>query len=282
MSEYSKVGLINSGGGLGNQLFQICTLYAFAISANKTPVLLTDYNETYRRKFTEYMTSLFQSFTMSTSNKEVQEMFTKGKRPIHYKETNFWYNQIPNDSNLIQGYFQSYKYFSTYLPQLRELFYNNTKYIADKMVHKWNITNPNESCMCHIRRGDYIGQFSDIYEYNGEEYYRRALSIAVDKQTHIKTLFVFTDDFTFVKKWDIWKTCGLQVIFVEEQDALETFIAMTMCGNFIVTNSSLSLTASLLSLHQDGVKIASSKWFKPSSYVQAKLEDLYPEDYIII
>ena len=279
---YTKVCLINNGGGLGNQIFQICTLYAFAINNDKIPVLLSDYGETYRKRFTEYMDSLFQSFSISVSYKEVQDMYVKGVRPIHYKEQNFWYDSIPKDSNMIQGYFQSYKYFKTCLPQLRDLFYNNTKVIRDKMIHKWNITNPNESCMCHIRRGDYLGQFSTIYEYNGEEYYKQALSTLSEKSPQVNKVFVFTDDFVCVKLWDVWKTCGLEVIFVEEPEALQTFVAMMQCGHFIVTNSSLSLTASLLSQYQDGVKIASSKWFKPGTHVQAKLEDLYPEEYIIM
>lgn len=282
MCEYNKVCLINNGGGLGNQLFQICTLYAFAIENNKVPLLLIDYNETYRKRFTEYMGSLFQSFCTSISYIEVQDMFSKRTQPIHYKESNFWHNNIPSQSNLIQGYFQSYKYFKDYLPHLRQLFSNNIQDISQKMITKWNMNNPCTSCMCHVRRGDYIGQFSDIYEYNGEEYYERALTTLVSKQPNIQTLFVFTDDFSCVKKWNVWKNCGLQVVFVEEPDALETFVAMIQCGHFIITNSSLSLTASLLSQHQNGVKIASSKWFKSASSVQAKLEDLYPEDYTII
>lgn len=282
MSEYNKVCLVNSGGGLGNQLFQICTLYAFALQIGKTPVLLADYNETYRKRFTDYIDSIFQSFSTSVSYIEVQDMFSKRIQPIHYKESNFWYNTIPTNANLIQGYFQSYKYFKESLPQLRQLFHYNTTSIREKLIDKWSITNPYDSCMCHVRRGDYVGQFSDIYEYNGEEYYDSALTMLLSKQTNVQTLFVFTDDFKCVKNWNVWKKFTLKIIFVEEPEALETFIAMLQCGNFIVTNSSLSLAASLLSQYQNGVKMASSKWFKPASHVQAKLEDLYPEDYIII
>ena len=60
--------LLNSGGGLGNQLFQVCTIYSYSKDNNAIPVLLTDYSETYRYNILYYKDTLLQTFLFSSSN----------------------------------------------------------------------------------------------------------------------------------------------------------------------------------------------------------------------
>ena len=143
------------------------------------------------------------------------------------------------------------------------------------MIQKWFHSISNNTCMVHIRRGDYTTQYKDIYYTVDEDYIQKALQ-SIQNSNELD-ICVFTDDFEYVKQWNVWK--NYKTTFIEEDDALNTFVCMMECKHHIISNSSLSLSAALLSLNQN-IKIAPSKWFK--NYVNYKVEDLYPENYILI
>ena len=260
--------LLNSGGGLGNQLFQVCTIYSYSKDNNAIPVLLTDYSETYRYNILYYKDTLLQTFLFSSSNnyRQCNNLWS---------EPNFYFNEIQPGFTKIKGYFQSYKYFNNRLPELRNIFHFNLKDIRKNMIQKWFHSISNNTCMVHIRRGDYTTQYKDIYYTVDEDYIQKALQ-SIQNSNELD-ICVFTDDFEYVKQWNVWK--NYKTTFIEEDDALNTFVCMMECKHHIISNSSLSLSAALLSLNQN-IKIAPSKWFK--NYVQFKLEDLYPSNYILI
>ena len=260
--------LLNSGGGLGNQIFQVCTIYSYAKNNNGIPVLLTDYPETYRYNITHYKDTIFNSFIFSSS-------YNYQNCNILWSEPNFYYDEIKQGYNKLKGYFQSYKYFNNRLPELRDLFYNNLNSIRNNMVNKWFKSLSDNTCMIHIRRGDYTTQFKDIYHTVDEDYVIQALQHISNIEKY--DLCIFSDDFNHVKTWEIWNK--YKTHFIEENDALNTFVCMLECKHHIISNSSLSLTASLLSKNQN-YKIAPKTWFK--NHVISKLEDLYPTNYILI
>jgi hypothetical protein len=270
--------LDNSGGGLGNQIFQVCTLYSYSKANNSIPILLTDYGETYRHNISHYKDTLFNYFTFSTKS-----LYTQCNNS--WKEPSFTYTSIPEGYNKLKGYFQSFKYFESVINELRLLFNYNTKNIRENMVNKWFNNISKNNCMIHIRRGDYTTQYKDIYHVVDEEYIEKSIQRLLESLDNKSIdLCLFTDDFKYVKTWNLWNkytnsNSTIKVHFIEEEDALNTFVCMLECKHHIISNSSLSLSASLLSINQN-IKIAPNKWFK--NFVVAKLEDLYPQNYILI
>ncbi len=262
-----NVYLSNSGGGLGNQIFQVCTLFGYAKEYNNNPILLSNYGETYRHNIIVYKNNIFKSFQFDIIN--------NSDRPTLWKEPNFYFDNIPEGFNFIKGYFQSFKYFDKYIISLRNMFYDNLTEIREEMIKKWFTSLSNDTIMIHIRLGDYVTKYNDIYYTVDENYVKEALNKI--KNVEHMNLCVFSDDFPIVKNWSIWNNYNTH--FIEEENALHTFVCMLECKHHIISNSSLSLSATLLSKNQY-YKIAPKKWFKNN--IITKLEDLYPSNYILI
>ena len=135
-------------GGLGNQLFQIANGYSLSRVYNKELVLNPKTNDgidsnTYRNNFND----LFSNFK-------------KEKIPVNsviFRENGFNYKKIPDLSGynniILNGYFQSEKYFINHKEEIKNLFlslFDNIK------IYKNNECFGNNTISLHIRRTDYL------------------------------------------------------------------------------------------------------------------------------
>lgn len=99
-----------------------------------------------------------------------------------YNEPHYHYAPIPARDNLvINGYFQSLRYFEDYQEEIMELF------ALRQVIYPG-------TCAVHIRRGDYI-QFSKQFNLLSSEYYQNAMSeMGADLEYHF-----FSDDIEYCK-----------------------------------------------------------------------------------
>ena len=161
-------------GGLGNQLFQIFTLIAYSINNNKflLPEKLRDGDQRHT-----YWNNLLINLQKYISD-------TKLIKCYEYNELNFHYNQIPfTDNNLVlNGYFQSYKYFDSQWEQIFNIVGINELINQTKTKYN-NYFNKNYVISMHFRLGDYVNK-QDCHPVLDYEYYKKSIDLIIN-QTNI-------------------------------------------------------------------------------------------------
>jgi hypothetical protein len=282
------------GGGLGNLLFQHTILYALGKKYNCLIYFYKDYNDPKRPNIVTY-SRLFQHIQF-INEPEASELLNNNTS-IRYNEPNFYYNDFNFDMNtldvvIIQGYFQSYKYWLPYLSEVRSILQNNETELYNKMQlkyynlccndyndcnHHYDNISKFETVCCHIRHGDYIdyGTYFNILE---EAYYNNALEHFNDKYK----ILVFSEDIEKIKGWNLWTKYNVH--FVDEPDVLSTLFLMSLCDHFIIANSSLSTYAYYLNKNflSDTQKIiAPLEWFGESG-PKYNIYDIVPKNSILI
>lgn len=173
------------------------------------------------------------------------------------------YEEIPfkeewrNINIVIDGYRQSELYFKDYLIQIREI-----------MLFDCSVKN-RRTVALHVRRGDYVKLSSKhpcvTYEYICESAH------FINGIMPLRPMFiVFSDDIDwcknnligFNKLFDPILNAD-SVLFSEGKSDSEDFLLMLGCANFIISNSTFSLIAAILSDSQNKICISPSKenWF---------------------
>jgi hypothetical protein len=251
------------GGGLGNILFQYFFGYAMNKKYNCPIYYKINYNY-WRGDINKYKIFKHLNF-LDFSEDEISNLKT-------YNETNLIYNEINFNTNynyIINGHYQSYKYFIHLIDDIKQELFSQIPEIYNEMLLKYiKISNYKETCLIHIRRGDYL-VFSNIHPLCSDEYYIKAIC-EINKKKNIKYL-IFSDDINYIKYWPIIKL--LDYYIVEEVDPEKTILLMSFCDNFIIANSSMSLVAYYLRNNKDAKLIAPSKWFQTGT-ITYKIDDL--------
>ena len=158
-------------GGLGNQLFQIATAYAYSIKNKKK--LIFKYSDNLYNSYNLERKSFWNTLFSNKLNVLNINEFDNIKFLKYNEKKNYNYNDLPNvnDNNiLLFGYFQSFKYLEnekTTRNFLRHLVYSSKTY----MYNVYNLYNSiklyftkiiNRECLdddivsMHFRRTDYI------------------------------------------------------------------------------------------------------------------------------
>jgi len=266
-------------GGLGNQLFQIFTMISYSLRENcnfKLP-----YFSFCKRKNTYWDTLLINLKDNIIDYTNVQV----NKRHL---ETDFIYNDLePLDTNsnlLLNGYFQSYKYFVNNYETICELIQ------LDKMKNKvmpiYNnlINNTNTTISIHFRLGDYkeIQDFHPILTY---EYYYKALKYLVKNNENYNVLYFCEQPDKDVVEFIIFR---LKKQFVNINFILCPFdiedwkqmLLMSLCNNHIIANSTFSWWGAYFNNREKKVCYPSI-WFG-KKLQHHNLKDLFPSDWIEI
>lgn len=251
-------------GGLGNLLFQHNAAYALAKESG-LELSAPGYYPEWRPQLHEY-SNLFKhvnilgtkldsvkhpQFDLDPDYFRLQIAIRLSGQNAVYKEPCFKYAPIPKYARIIQGYFQSWKYFDKYRTEIRDLLKNNELELWEKQKAKFN-----GGVCVHIRwggDGSYPHLFG-IYPQCTVDYYRQAM----DKFKGSKFL-VFCEEPHLVKDLDIWE--GKDVEIIDEPHPLATLFLMSCCDHFIIANSSLSLMAYYLREVDDATVTAPTQWF---------------------
>lgn len=181
----------NLKGGLGNQLFQIA---AAAAHASRMDVewginYNLDHNLMQGNTAHKYRNTLYKNIAPVNHPKYYQ-----------YDEPHFHYTKLPNKKNmLINGYFQSEKYFADKKELIRSIFEfpNTVVDKIDKVLEK--IRNEKKTPITvHIRRGDYQAN-PTIHTLQSVDYYKKAMNFFRGRYPNA-TFILCTDDIDTVTK----------------------------------------------------------------------------------
>jgi hypothetical protein len=251
-------------GGLGNQLFQIATAYAYA-RKNDCILTLTQKVEGGRPHYYNTYLSNFKSYIGSPSNGSL------------WNEPAFHYVPIPSEKNRLRGYFQSSKYFNDCSGEIRNLFdppalvkqLVQTRY-AEFLTEEWKATG----IVVHVRRGDYFAP--EKVPYHGildGPYYERAIARAREAHGGATELLVFSDDLDWCRAQPAF--AGAR--YVDEKTDYMALYLMSQFRQYVISNSSFSWWAVWLG-EPARVVIAPDRWFGPRG--PQDWQDIYEPDWI--
>jgi hypothetical protein len=241
-------------GGLGNQMFQIAAAYSLALDNSDDCVFFLN-NKVIKqgRPAITYKNNVFRKI------KEIPD----GVMKYTYTEPGINYNPIPyRKDSIINGYFQSEKYFINHKYEIIELFKDEETINNIKSFHTFD-----NSVSVHVRRGDYLGE-SDCKPLP-LDYYIEALKY-LDSRVIVDRIYVFSDDIP----WCIANFDDRRVRITHKAD-YEDLYFMSLCDFNIMSNSSFSWWGS--ELGNARIIIAPSKWDH-----QGKMKDVYKSNWILI
>jgi hypothetical protein len=176
------------------------------------------------------------------------------------KQKRFMYDEIiiknMNKKYIISGYYQSYKYFNNEIDIYKQFLFDNIPNIIEEMVAKYNILkNGKTTVLIHFRLGDYVNA-QQYFPVQTHEYYKQAISNFGNDYRYL----IFSDNLELVREYDYVKDLPDKV-FIEEKDIEKTFVLMSLCDNFIISNSSFSLSAYYFRNVKQARIVAPLKWF---------------------
>tara|TARA_R110002020_G_scaffold381800_1_gene592701 strand:- start:7898 stop:8692 length:795 start_codon:yes stop_codon:yes gene_type:complete len=258
----------NLKGGLGNMLFQIATAKSLSIDNDTEcsfPNLYNhlkylNYDNTHNPKLNysiEYLDLL------GHLRNDIPGKIKKVIYPFNYVET----PKIVGDV-LIDGFFQSEKYFIHNRKEILKLF--NFSTIHNNTLKKYNDILNKKTTSIHVRRGDYI-KFPNHHITQPIEYYNKSIELLKNKTD---LFIVFSDDI-------MWCKNNLKIknsIYIEnEKDYIELYL-MSLCKHNIICNSSFSWWAAWLNKNKNKIIIGPKKWF--GSSINYNSDDIIPKNWI--
>jgi hypothetical protein len=233
-------------------MFQIAASHALAIDNNDRCVFPMSVEGATPNPFERlfYANTILRNITYGYDFTSIKKI---------YSEPGFHYNKIPYEQNLmLDGYFQSEKYFSHRRKEILALF-SITDYVEErlKIYEDSGIVGSDEFVAVHIRRGDYVG-LSDAHKNLAEssDYYSTAFKRFSDK----KKVF-FSDDIEWCRRY-----FGSDNVFIpgSEADVVEMFL-FSRIKNKIIANSSFSWWGAWLGDNSSTVTVAPKTWFGPGN-----------------
>lgn len=271
-------------GGLGNQLFQYAAAKSLANKINTE--LVVDIRDLTKYKLHKYgafnrlnINIKFLSKLQVQWSKLLLKIYKKLKLKKIYLEDGLNFNpdffSIKNNTYL-EGYFQSEKYFSSMVNDLRDEF--KPRYpLSDKNLDFLNKINNSNGVALHVRRGDYVSDLNtlNIHGVCCQDYYHSAINLVIEKISN-PFFYIFSDEVDWVKK-NI--SLPNEVEFVTgniENPEIDLFL-MQNCKHFILANSSFSWWGAWLSENEKKLVIVPTPWFDSNIY---NSQDICPPEWI--
>jgi Glycosyl transferase family 11 len=272
--------IIQTEGGLGNQMFQYALGMAFAEKGILVKMDISRFEEQFGHNGYE-LERVFGMNAMycSATERELVKRISKVKHLLFktpYKEKNEWQWQYHHEvlklqSGFLKGYWQSWKYFAAAELQVKQTFRfpalqdEQNKATEQKMVS----TN---SVSIHIRRGDYLN--SNVNCSLPVSYYHEAIAF-INKNISNPFYFVFSDDIDWAKE----NIQEQQVEFIgwnKGDNSYADMQLMSLCKHNIIANSSFSWWGAWLNKNANKTVIAPTPWM-PS---HTKGKDIIPDNWI--
>lgn len=248
--KYKKV-ILNIKGGLGNQIFQIIAALNYCKKNNiynlyiNIPNLI---NYKVIRKL-DIDLKLFE-FSININLIKKRNIFLSKNFIYFFKYFNNMIIKIINEKSILKfdnsriiildGYFQTKQNllledslidFSLQFDRVYSIYISS-------ILFKLNIDFDNDYGL-HIRGSDFL-EHKELVNNN---------PLKLLNKLSIKKLFIFTDDKTYAIS--LLKDLDLDIIFITDYNLtdIQEFTLITKFKNMIITNSTFSLTASILNLH---------------------------------
>ena len=254
----------NLKGGLGNIMFQIATTYALAMDNSDECVFYRHEGNQHGNPSVENENGILSRVNFTT---------TEGFSPkFLYTEPHFHYNKVPYANNLLlDGYFQSERYFSHRRKDIISLF-SPTEEMNEYLTSKYSHLFANETIGVHVRRGDYLN-LPNHHPACDKNYYEKALSLFTNEKEY--DIIMFSDDMKWCKD-----NFDSSFNFIDGESPAIDMLLMSRCSHNIIANSSFSWWGAWLNESKHKRIVAPIKWFGDS--VKHNTKDLISQQWNLI
>jgi hypothetical protein len=231
-----------------------------------------------------YWDSFFVSLSSSLDQLNVNKF-------INYREKNHSYEKINvgeienNNSIILDGYFQSYKYFEEHQEVISSLIGINgyKRHIIDNLEF---VSNKN-SVSLHFRIGDYK-YYPNHHPILDLDYYRKSLhfvSKSLDEKELVINCFYEEEDVSQVSIMiQLLQTEFETMKFVKVSTTIpdwKQLLIMSLCDHNIIANSTFSLWGSMLNTNQHKIVCYPSVWFGKELQHNVT-DDMFPNSWMKI
>jgi hypothetical protein len=158
--------------------------------------------------------------------------------------------------NILEGYFQSTRYFNSHIREIRDeiLFNSELDANSELIIKEFGV----ESCIAvHIRGSDYLN-FKDYFTQLTIKYFSEAIDILQLKLGQFP-IIVFTDDLDFAKS--LVPNADKYITKTDIGCPVQNLLVMSQAAGFIGSNSTYSWWAAFLLNNQNNI-VFPSPWFK--------------------
>lgn len=283
-------------GGLGNQMFQFAAGRALALRHGRQYRIDPSYYDMYRQNRVYELGDVFK-FSFDIAAPSDIKAVLGIKRLLHqHPVLRRIYRRLPGTGNwivephyhfwpellqirhscLLEGDWQSPRYFTDFAEQIRDCFQFKTDSFKDSETLQ-TLQNCN-SVALHLRRADYVSNAHTL-SWHGvceADYYLAAIRHIRSRVTDAR-FFVFSDDHGAAREV-LAPESGL--VFVDNlQSGKNHFDMMLMssCKHNIIANSTFSWWAAWLNRHRDKIVVAPQRWFATTKLSD---RDLIPQNWI--
>jgi hypothetical protein len=254
-------------GGIGNQLFQVAHGISFSEHHNRKAIFIKcpEWFGNTRREWglsqigiDDAKIPVFVKMLLKGGVEVVSALTKRFNIKIwgYYDEDYSHIEQLGRQALFVGGYWQSEKYFSQNVEVVRDKF---SLPVADS-VYRDQISR-SSSVAIQIRRGDYISnaRSKELHLVCDLNWYYRAVE---KMRAYIESpkFYIFTDD-------EQWAASHFPqneefIIIKKSQDDLMDMGLMSLCSNFIISNSSFAWWGSFLGEKENSITIAPSYWYQ--------------------
>lgn len=251
-----------TNGRLGNQIMQLMAMIGLAKDTNqKLSMPGWKYQKYFNLSKTWRITDINHSSLINVHEKE-----------FHYDKN---FKSLLNDGGNynVKGYFQTEKYWSNYKEEILTEFTWN-KDFHNGIYNKYKILFEKRTIAIHVRRGDYVNNKS--YHNLNINYYISALSLFPFMRQH--NILVFSDDPDYCQ---LHFGCLENVTIMRGNTDIEDMCLMSMCDNFILSNSTFAWAAAYLSNVSGKVIIRPAYYFNGTYADSHDTKDFWPDDWIV-
>ena len=274
----NNIGIVISNG-IGNQLFKIFAALSYYIDNSNSYKLYATGDIGYRQY---YWDTLFSNISHKVSNTiDIKEKYT---------EPHFHYKEIPifSRDTILEGYFQSYKYFEKNINKIRRILGLDEH--INKVLTKYPEYTINNTITLHYRMGDYYN-LQLFHPVQKPEYYIEAFKTLMNKGVDIyaheilyfceKNDNVVVNDYNAVINNALKELYGKELKYKKVSDDIpdwQQLLIMTSSKHYIIGNSTFSWFGAYLSSSAAPVICYPNTWFG-QNYEGTNTADLFPESW---
>lgn len=256
---YSSFLIMRLQGGLGNQLFQLASLFGISKRMNR----IAAFSDHLLQQHPNHHS--YKIYTSSLFNKMLGFQIVDEKnchRHVIYQESHHdclrRIDNLPNPHSqalILNGYFQNEGYFQDYRSDILEMFLSSIRCETDS----YNLLH--ESFFIHFRLGDYVNH--PFHYIDLKNYYQKCIEAITSIQPNVH-LYVFSNDVQQCKKSYTYLLQNLRHTFVEEDEVKSLYI-MSLCNKGgVCANSTYSWWAGYLNTNPNKKIYFPNKWFPHS------------------
>jgi GR25 family glycosyltransferase involved in LPS biosynthesis len=277
--------------GLGNRLFQFCSIYGLAkknnvdfnilISASNFQHSRNSESEIYHKFFNINMDDKYPYPLIKTieplqclENFEVKDkIFTYHclvdsfanviEENRTFENQQQFFNTPNNEAYIFVGFFQTEKYFIDYRNDILRLFKE-----PDYMSQIFKDVDLSEFTAIHVRLGDFLHIPKHFIDLNN--YYKKSIDYCIDKLC--KKFFIVSEERDINKIYEIYPVLrGIlpSSKIVTTKNEIEDLYLMSRCKGVICSNSTFSWWGAWLNNNENPIITIPSKWMNDRTDIQS-------------